>query len=224
MMIDTRPVVPADSAISDTAPSTGVVFIVDDDLSVRESLTALLRFAGWHVLPFRSAQDFLDYPGQTGAACLVLDVLLPDLNGLDVQKRLVANGAHLPIIFISANGDVPMTVRAMKAGATEFLTKPIDQVSLLDAVAEAIGKSAKIHEQVYSLKVLRADYSSLTKRESEVFALIVEGQLNKQVGGRLGISEITVKAHRGQVMRKMRARSFADLVNMASRLRRRALN
>lgn len=223
-MIDTRPALPTDSAISDPAPSTGVVFIVDDDLSVRESLTALLRFAGWHVLPFRSAQDFLDYPGHNGPACLVLDVLLPDLNGLDVQKRLVANGAHLPIIFISANGDVPMTVRAMKAGATEFLTKPIDQASLLDAVAEAIGKSAEIHEQVYSLEILRADYSSLTKRESEVFALIVEGQLNKQVGGRLGISEITVKAHRGQVMRKMRARSFADLVNMAARLRRRALN
>lgn len=203
---------------ADLSSSKAVVFIVDDDISVRESLTALVNFAGWAAMPFGSAQEFLDHPRHAGPGCLVLDVLLPDLNGLDLQERLASDRADLPVIFISGNGDVPMTVRPMKAGAAEFLTKPIDEKSLLSAVGDAVARSTAAHGAVLSMELLRADYAALTKREREVFALIVAGQLNKQVGGQLGISEITVKAHRGQVMRKMKARSFAELVNMASRL------
>lgn len=198
--------------------SRPTVFIVDDDISVRESLTALVGFADWSVVTFDSAQAFLDHPRAPGSGCLVLDVSLPDLNGLELQERLSQDQAELPIIFITGHGDVPMSVRAMKAGAIEFLTKPIDDEVLLAAIAEAIERSGVAREEHASLDRLRADYASLSKREREVMALIAAGLLNKQVGGDLGISEITVKAHRGQVMRKMKAHSFAELVNMASTL------
>jgi FixJ family two-component response regulator len=194
------------------------VFVVDDDVSVRESLAALIRVAGWPVLTFASAQAFLDQMHSPGPGCLVLDVSLPDLNGLELQERLTQAKSDLPIIFITGYGDVPMSVRAMKAGAIEFLTKPLDDAALLAAITEAIERSSTAIATHSSHERLHEDYARLTGRERQVMALITAGLLNKQVGGELGISEITVKAHRGQVMRKMHARSFADLVNMASAL------
>jgi FixJ family two-component response regulator len=199
-------------------PPEPTVFIVDDDISVRESLVALVAFAGWPVESFSSAQAFLEHARAPGPGCLVLDVSLPGLNGLELQERLNQDEVELPIIFITGHGDVPMSVRAMKAGATEFLTKPIDDKILLSEIAEAIGRSEVAYLEHTTLDRLRADYASLSKREREVMALIAMGLLNKQVGGDLGISEITVKAHRGQVMRKMKAHSFAELVNMAAQL------
>lgn len=218
IIISSRPTANADRPEAEAVPPLAIVFIVDDDVSIRESLTALIEYAGWPVRSFASAQAFLDHPRHEGPGCLVLDMLLPDLDGLELQRRLTLDRDDLPIIFISGNGDVPTTVRAIKGGATEFLTKPIDSALLLSAIADAIGSSSEAQERTQGLALLHAAYAGLTRREGEVFALIVAGQLNKQVGGQLGISEITVKAHRGQVMRKMKARSFAELVNMASRL------
>ena len=197
---------------------TPVVFVVDDDVSVREALEPLIRYAGWQPETFASAQDFLDRPRLTVPSCLVLDVSLPDLNGLDLQKRIV-DRTDMPIIFITGHGDVPMTVRAMKAGAVEFLTKPFDDEVLLSAIRNAIERSESALGDEANMRVLRERYASLSPREREVMSLVVSGLLNKQVGGELGISEITVKAHRGKVMQKMKAGSLADLVTMAARLR-----
>jgi FixJ family two-component response regulator len=194
-----------------------IVFVVDDDVSVRESLELLIKTAGWQPETFPSAQAFLSRPRATVPCCLVLDVTLPGLNGLELQQRLVER-TDMPIIFITGHGDVPMTVQAMKAGAIEFLTKPLRDDVLLNAIGSAIERSRAARRQATEIQVLRDCYASLTAREREVMALVVSGLLNKQVGGELGISEITVKAHRGQVMRKMKAESLPHLVTMAARL------
>jgi FixJ family two-component response regulator len=196
---------------------TPIVFVVDDDISVRESLDLLIRTAGWLPATFASAQEFLSRPHPAVPCCLVLDVTLPGLSGLELQERL-AGRTDMPIIFITGHGDVPMTVRAMKAGAVEFLTKPFKDDALLDAIRGAIEHSRATQRLDAEMQALRNCYESLTPREREVMILVVTGLLNKQVGGELGISEITVKAHRGQVMRKMRADSLPALVTMASRL------
>jgi FixJ family two-component response regulator len=200
------------------APALPIVFVVDDDLSVRESLEGLIGSAGWQVETFASAQEFLSRPRAVVPSCLVLDVSLPDLNGLELQQRIADDRTEMPIIFISGYGDVPMTVRAMKAGAIEFLTKPIDNDGLLNTIEQALEHSRQALKHEAELQALRNAYASLSKREREVMALVVAGLLNKQVGGELGISEITVKAHRGQVMRKMKAGSLADLVTKAASL------
>ncbi len=193
------------------------VFIVDDDVSVRESLEALVADAGWKPEVFGSAQEFLARPRKPQTSCLVLDVGLPDLNGLELQKR-IGQRADLPIIFITGHGDIPMTVQAMRAGAVEFLTKPFTPAVLLTAIQGALERSRASLDSELDLQALRDRYRALSRREKEVMALVVRGQLNKQVGGELGISEITVKAHRGRMMRKMRAKSLPELVNMADRL------
>lgn len=193
------------------------VFVVDDDVSVRESLELLLRSAGWQPETFASAQEFLSRPRPTVPCCLVLDVTLPGLSGLELQKQL-AERTDMPIIFITGHRDVPMTVQAMKAGAVEFLTKPFKDDVLLAAVGSAIERSRAAIRHESQIRALRDSYASLTPRERQVMELVVSGLLNKQVGGELGISEITVKAHRGQVMRKMNAGSLPDLVTMAARL------
>jgi len=197
---------------------TPTVFVVDDDVSVRESLELLIRCTGWNPETFASAQEFLAHPRTFVPSCLILDVGLPDLNGLDLQKMVAVERTDMPIIFITGYGDVPMTVRAMKAGAVEFLTKPFNDEELLNAVRQAVERSHAALEREQGLRLLRERHASLSRREREVMALVVSGLLNKQVGGELGISEITVKAHRGQVMRKMGADSLADLVNIAARL------
>jgi FixJ family two-component response regulator len=199
--------------------ATPVVFVVDDDVSVRESLESLIRCAGWQPETFASAQEFLSRPRVLAPSCLVLDVTLPDLNGLDLQKRVAVDRTDMPIIFITGYGDVPMTVQAMKAGAVEFLTKPFGDDVLLSAIRHAIGRSQAALGHEAEMQALRDRHASLSRREREVMALVVSGLLNKQVGGELSISEITVKAHRGKVMRKMEAHSLADLVTMAARLR-----
>jgi FixJ family two-component response regulator len=194
------------------------VFVVDDDVSVRESLELLILHAGWHAELFASAQDFLNRPAPTTPGCLILDVNLPDLNGLVLQERLGLSRIQIPIIFITGYGDVPMTVKAMKAGALEVLTKPFDDEQLLDAIRHAIGRSRDALERDAALAQLRGRYKSLSARERQVMALVVSGLLNKQVADELGIAEITVKTHRGQVMRKMKADSLAALVKMDGQL------
>jgi FixJ family two-component response regulator len=194
-----------------------IVFIVDDDVSVRESLESLVRSAGWRAETFASAKDFLARPRAFGPSCLVLDVQLPDLSGLDLQKRVV-DRIDMPIIFITGHGDVPTIVQAMKAGAVEFLTKPYSSDVILPAIQNAIERSRAALGRQAKERSIRDLYQSLSRREREVMALVVSGRLNKQVGGELGISEITVKAHRGNVMRKMKAGSIADLVRMATSL------
>lgn len=195
-----------------------IVFVVDDDVSVRESLELLIRWAGFEVETFASAREFLARPAADAPSCLVLDVRLPDLNGLDLQTRIAAERSEMPILFITGYGDVPMTVRAMKAGAVEFLTKPFPDDVLLDAIRQAIERSRVALGEAADLKELQDRYASLTRREREVMSWVVAGLLNKQIGAEMGTSEITVKAHRGNVMRKMKAGSLADLVRTAARL------
>lgn len=195
-----------------------IVFVVDDDISVRESLEVLIKFAGWQPETFESAKDFLARPRATIPCCLVLDVSLPDLNGLELQKLIASERTDMPIIFITGHGDVPMTVQAMKAGAVEFLTKPFDDEVLLSAIRHAIKRSAAVLDDQAEITALRSSYESLTPREQDVMGLVVAGMLNKQIGLKLGISEITVKAHRGKMMQKMKADSVADLVKTAVKL------
>ena len=196
---------------------TSVVFVVDDDVSVRESLEGLIKAAGWRPETFASPQDFLSRPRADVPCCLVLDVTLPGLNGLELQE-LLAERTDMPIVFITGHGDVPMSVQAMKAGAVEFLTKPFKKDVLLAAIRGAIERSRLALRLDAEMRVLRMRYESLTPRERQVMALVVSGLLNKQVGGELGISEITVKKHRGRMMEKMKADSLPDLVTMAARL------
>ena len=206
------------SAISPPAPKP-VVYVVDDDVSLRESLQAMVAESGFHPEVFASAQEFLNHPRQPVPGCLILDMSLPDLNGLEVQRLVGTQQTALPIVFITGHGDIPMTVEAMKAGAAEFLTKPFSPEALLTAVCGAVERSRVSLEQQRALKVLEDRRASLTRREREVMDLVSRGQLNKQVAVTLGISEITVKAHRGKVMRKMKAKTLADLLTMAGRLR-----
>ena len=199
--------------------ASSVIFIVDDDISVRESLELLLQNEGWQPKTFASAQEFLDCPRAVVPSCLVLDVSLPGLDGLELQKRLAVERTDMPIIFITGYGDVSKTVQAMKRGAVEFLTKPFNDEVLLTAIRQALERSRLALANESEMQELRNRYASLTPRERQVMTLVVSGLLNKQVGGELGISEITVKAHRGQVMQKMKATSVADLVKIAGRLR-----
>ena len=198
--------------------SASLVFVVDDDVSVRESLEALIRHAGWEPETFESAQEFLARPRAVVPSCLILDITLPGLNGLELQKLVAVDRSDMPIIFITGHGDVPTTVQAMKGGAIEFLTKPFNDDALLGAIRGAIERSEAALRDAAEIKSLEKRYASLSPREREVMGLVVRGLLNKQVGFELGISEITVKAHRGRVMRKMHARSLVDLVDGATRL------
>jgi FixJ family two-component response regulator len=208
----------SEMSVSATSTAKPVVFIVDDDVSVRESLELLVRCENWRPETFASAQEFLNHPRTLVPSCLVLDLSLPGLNGLDLQKQLAAEHIDMPIIFITGHGDVPKSVQAMKAGALEFLTKPLDNNALVSAICNALERSRLALAQAAEMHELRARYASLTSRERQVMALVVSGLLNKQVGGELGISEITVKAHRRQVMQKMKADSLATLVKLASKL------
>jgi FixJ family two-component response regulator len=197
---------------------TPTVFVVDDDVSVRESLESLILHYGWHPETFATAHEFLSRPRVFDPCCLILDVSLPDLNGLDLQSQIAVDRVDMPIILITGFGDVPTAVRAMKAGAVDFLTKPFVDEALLDAVRGALDRSRAVILTGQEIQAIRQRHSSLSPREHEVMALIVSGLLNKQVGSQLDISEITVKAHRGRMMRKMQARTFADLVHMAAKL------
>ena len=204
-------------ARSSTSAAKPIVFVVDDDVSVRALLKRLIESAGWQSETFASAREFLSRPRALVPSCVVLDVGLPDINGLDVQQRL-ADRSDMPIIFITGQADVAMTVRAMKAGAAEFLTKPFGNDVLLEAIGHAVERSRVALDQEAQMQALRARYASLSSREREVMALVAAGRLNKLVGSELGISEITVKAHRGKMMRKMNARSLPELVHMAAKL------
>jgi FixJ family two-component response regulator len=201
--------------ISNAIPT---VLIVDDDISVRESLELLVRNENWKPETFASAREFLNHPRTLVPSCLVLDVSLPGLNGLELQKQLAVEHIDMPIIFITGYGDVPKSVQAMKAGALEFLTKPINNDDLVSAIRNALQRSRLALAQDAEMRELRSRYASLTSREKQVMARVVSGLLNKQVGGELGISEITVKAHRAQVMQKMKADSLATLVKLAGKL------
>jgi FixJ family two-component response regulator len=192
--------------------------VVDDDVSVREALESLIRCEGWEPQTFASALEFLARPRALVPSCLVLDISLPGLNGLDLQKQVAVERPDVPIIFITGHGDVPKTVQAMKAGAVEFLTKPFSDDVLLNAIRQAVERSESALGRAAEMQIPRDRYASLTSREREVMALVASGLLNKQVGAELGISEVTVKAHRGRMMQKMKADSLADLVNMAARL------
>jgi FixJ family two-component response regulator len=198
--------------------ATSIVFVVDDDISVRESLELLIQSEGWKPETFSSARDFLERSRTPAPSCLLLDISMPGLNGLELQKRVAAEHPGLPIIFITGHGDVPKTVQAMKAGAVEFLTKPFPDSVLLDAIRNALERSRHFLGKAAEIQDLRDRYASLTQREQQVMKLVVDGLLNKQVGGELGISEITVKAHRGKVMQKMKADSLPDLVKIAGKL------
>lgn len=195
-----------------------IIFVVDDDISVRESLELLIGSKGWQVETFVSAQEFLERPRAMVPSCLLLDVSLPGLNGLDLQKSIATERREMPIIFITGYGNIPMSVQAMKAGAVEFLTKPFNDEALLTAIEAALARSQTALAAELELRALRECYALLTPREREVMALVVAGLLNKQVGYELGISEITVKAHRGKMMEKMKAGSVADLVKKAAKL------
>ena len=203
---------------STTSREVPIVYIVDDDVSVREALEALIQEVGWRPLAFASAQQFLSHPRVQSPSCLILDVELPDLNGLELQREIASDQSDMPIIFITGYGDVPTTVRAMKAGAVEFLTKPFADEDLLCAVRGALDRSAASLHDIAERQALKQRYASLSAREREVMQLVVSGLMNKQVGGELGISEITVKAHRGRMMRKMRADTLAHLINIAAKL------
>jgi FixJ family two-component response regulator len=204
--------------ISTAVRDAQIVYIVDDDVSMREAIAAFVDDAGWQPIAFASARDFLAYPRAQAPSCLILDVMLPDLNGLQLQQEIASDQPSIPIIFITGYGDVPTSVRAMKAGAVEFLIKPFDDSDLLDAVRGALERSAATIGERFKKEMLRSRYVSLTEREREVMQLVVRGMMNKQIAAELSISIVTVKAHRGQVMRKMNAKSLAELVDFAAEL------